>query len=426
MSARAQVDPSAIPSAALAICESLRAKGHRAWIVGGCVRDHLLGREVADWDVCTSALPDALLAIFPKAVPTGIAHGTVTVIREGAHYEVTTLRGDGDYADGRRPDRVRFLSDINEDLARRDFTVNAIAYDPIDRVLVDPFEGRLDLDRRVLRAVGDPRRRFNEDGLRVLRGARFVATLGFELDAETEAAIEPSLSVYRRVSPERVRDEWMKAMRAARPSRAFAVMRRTGILRETHPALAELDATRWQLALSALDGCEGAPALRVAALLHPLVDPPTDDAARARVDEWLRRYRFSNDERALIAHVLAHRALPSPEVDDASLRRWLRSIGAAHLDPLFALAACVAAGEGRADEVSRLAARARAALAVGFALSTRDLAVDGATLMSALGLAPSKRLGELLSALLEYVTDDPARNVRDALIARARSLHDGA
>lgn len=418
MTTRSHVDPAAIPAAALSICEALRARGHRAWIVGGCVRDHLLGREVADWDVCTSARPEALLAIFPKAVPTGIAHGTVTVIRDRAHYEVTTLRGDGDYVDGRRPEAVRFLDDIDEDLARRDFTVNAIAYDPIDRELVDPFDGRGDLDRRVLRAVGDPLRRFSEDGLRVLRGARFVATLEFELDAETEAAVAPSLSVFRRVSPERVHDEWMKAMKAPRPSRAFVVMRRTGILGETFPELAALDEGAWLAALGALDVCAGGAPLRVAALLHPL--------APRVVEDWLKRYRFSNEARAVILHSLAHRALPAADVDDATLRRWLRAVGVSHLEAVLAVATSVAAGQGRADECSRFAARARAALDAGVALSTRDLAVDGATLMSELGLAPSRRLGEILAALLERVTDDPGLNRREALLEAARGMSSGA
>jgi tRNA nucleotidyltransferase (CCA-adding enzyme) len=416
VSARAHVDPGAIPPAALWICQTLQARGHRAWVVGGCVRDHLLGRPVADWDVCTSARPDVLMAVFPKAIPTGIAHGTVTVVRDRAHYEVTTLRGDGDYADGRRPDAVRFLDDIDEDLARRDFTVNAIAYDPLARELADPFDGRGDIHRRTLRAVGDPLKRFGEDGLRVLRGARFVATLGFTLHPETEAAIAPSLDVFRRVSAERVRDEWMKAMKAPAPSHAFAVMRRTGILGVTAPALAALPDAAWRDALAALDGCDGPAALRVAALLHPLAD------ALPTVDAWLKQYRYSNEERAVMLHALKHHRTPSADLDGAALRRWLRAVGVEHLDAVFLLARTVAAlGEG-AHEVAALEARARAALAAGVVLSTRDLAVDGAALMAHLGIPPSRRLGELLTQLLERVTDDPALNEREALLDLARSL----
>jgi tRNA nucleotidyltransferase (CCA-adding enzyme) len=416
VSARAHVDPGAIPHAALWICETLKARGHRAWVVGGCVRDHLLGRPVADWDVCTSARPDVLMSLFPKAIPTGIAHGTVTVVRDRAHYEVTTLRGDGDYADGRRPDAVRFLDDIDEDLARRDFTVNAIAYDPLARELADPFDGRGDIHRRTLRAVGDPLKRFGEDGLRVLRGARFVATLGFSLHPDTEAAITPSLDVFRRVSAERVRDEWMKAMKAPAPSLAFAVMRRSGILGVTAPGLAALSGGAWADALAALDGCDGPAALRVAALLHPLAD------ALPAVDLWLKQYRFSNEERAVILHALRHHRTPPGDLDPVALRRWLRAVGVEHLDAVFTLARCVAAlGEG-AHEVTTLESRAREALAAGVALGTRDLAVDGAALMAHLGIPPSRRLGELLAQLLERVTDDPSLNERGALLDLARSL----
>jgi tRNA nucleotidyltransferase (CCA-adding enzyme) len=250
---RDDVDPEAIPGDARAICAALGAAGHGAWVVGGCVRDHLLGRAVSDWDVCTSARPEEVVRLFPRSIPTGMAHGTVTVVRGGAHYEVTTLRGEGTYSDGRRPDTVHFLDDVRDDLARRDFTVNAIAYDPLQHRLVDPFGGRDDLRAGLLRAVGDALQRFREDGLRVLRGARFVASLGFTLEPDTEAAITGALDVFQRVSAERVRDEWMKTLKAPRPSGAFRVMHRRGILGLVAPALDALAAQPSHRA-PALDG----------------------------------------------------------------------------------------------------------------------------------------------------------------------------
>ena len=214
-------DSSAIPDGVRELCTTLHANGEEAWIVGGCLRDLLLGKTVSDWDVATTATPPRVQKLFRKVIPTGIAHGTVTVRLRGTSYEVTTFRGEGAYTDGRRPDEVFFVGTIEEDLARRDFTVNALAYDPVGDRLVDPFGGLEDLDRGLLRAVGDPHQRFAEDGLRVLRGARFTATLGFDLDPETEKAIGPSLGTFRQVSRERVRDEWLKTMTAERPSRAF-------------------------------------------------------------------------------------------------------------------------------------------------------------------------------------------------------------
>ena len=227
-----------IPDPVVEVCRRLDEAGHRAWVVGGCVRDLLMGRAVSDWDLATSALPGEVQTTFRRTIPTGIQHGTVTVIHGGQHYEITTLRGEGAYSDGRRPDNVEFVTEIEADLGRRDFTINAIAYDPIDDQLIDPFDGLGDLERGVVRAVGDALRRFSEDGLRVLRAARFAATLEFTLDADTEAAIAPTLETFRRVSAERVREEWLKALKARKPSVAFDIMARTGMLAVTAPMLA--------------------------------------------------------------------------------------------------------------------------------------------------------------------------------------------
>ena len=410
---RASVDPTAIPAPVRAICEVLRGDGHGVWVVGGCVRDHLLGREVADWDLCTSARPERVLALFPRTIPTGIAHGTVTVVRDREHFEVTTLRGDGDYSDGRRPDAVRFLDDIADDLARRDFTVNAIAYDPLTGALVDPHGGLDDLRRGLLRAVGDPAQRFGEDGLRVLRGARFTASLGFDLEPATEAAIAGALGVFRRVSPERVREEWLKALRSPAPSRAFAVMARTGILGATLPALTApaADPAAWARSLRAVDACPPPPTSRLAALLHT-VDP-------AALDAWLRATKFSNEERATT--MALRRALPlaAPRGwSDLEVRRWLRATGRAMAGPVLDVAAAI---EGEAALVG-LRGRADAALSAGVPLSVGELAVDGNAIMAALGIPPSRVLGQLLARLLEAVIEDPSRNTPESLLSLARSF----
>src|SRR3954471_20366778 len=184
-----------VPEDVLGICRRLREKGRRGWIVGGCVRDLLRGGQAKDWDVATDARPEEVVAFFRKVIPTGIQHGTVTVVLRGVHYEVTTLRGEGAYSDGRRPDKVEFVDDITADLARRDFTFNAMAIDPIDGHLIDPFGGKADLDAKVLRAVGDASERFFEDGLRVLRAARFAATLECTIAPETEQAMGATRSL---------------------------------------------------------------------------------------------------------------------------------------------------------------------------------------------------------------------------------------
>jgi tRNA nucleotidyltransferase (CCA-adding enzyme) len=402
--------------------------------------------------VATDARPKELLAIFPGAVPTGIEHGTVTVVRGGQHYEVTSLRGEGTYSDGRRPDWVEFVDDITADLARRDFTVNAIAVDPLDGKVIDPFDGRSDLTRKVLRAVGDPKERFSEDGLRVLRAARFAATLGFDLDPATEAAIAPTLDTFRKVAQERVRDEWLKAMAARLPSRAFEIMRRTGILAVTCPELLEghgMEQNRWHAydvwrhVLECLDACAGEPVLRLAALLHDVGKPRTrawsedksdytfyghDQVGAEMTESIAARLRLSNDDRARVVALVRHHMFHyTNEWSDAAVRKWIRRVGPDRVEDLWILndadvrakgldpTADLAALTGMREHVARV-------LAEGAALSTRDLKVNGHDLIRELGVAPGRIIGRLLDALLDLVIADPSLNERAILLARAREL----
>lgn len=450
---------SSVPDPVLAIVRRLVSAGHRAWVVGGCVRDVLLARREGtdaasrnDWDLATDAHPDEVIRAFPRVIPTGLRHGTVTVLDGSVGYEVTTLRGDVSYSDGRRPDAVRFVDDLVEDLARRDFTVNAMAWDPIGGRLVDPFGGVADLEAKLLRAVGEPAARFAEDGLRVLRAARFVATLELELEEGTARAIEPSLASYRKVSAERIRDEWMKTMKARRPSRAFEVMRAHGLLEVTAPEL--LDAVGceqnrhhawdvWTHTLECVDACPPEAVLRVAALLHDLGKPRSREFS-AKTNDYtfhdherigaeiaaplLERMRFSNDERGrVVALVRHHLVCYDDRWTDTAVRRWVRRVGTELLPQLYTLVRADVRAKGRAaeDEVARvdaLEARAAALLAAGAALGVGDLAVNGTDLVRAVGRAPGPWVGEVLRQLVEEVIDDPARNEREALLERGRSL----
>jgi tRNA nucleotidyltransferase (CCA-adding enzyme) len=441
-----------VPLEVLAIHDRLKARGKRAWIVGGCVRDALLGRPVSDWDLATDARPDELMRAFPHAIPTGIEHGTVTVRIGSFVVEITTLRGEAAYSDGRRPDAVRFVDDIVGDLGRRDFTINAIAVDPETREVIDPYGGQKDLAARTLRAVGDPRARFSEDGLRVLRAARFTATLEMDLDPDTFAAIEPTLDTYRKVSQERVRDEWVKTMKARLPSRAFDVMRRSGILRITCPEL-ELGFgvvqnkyhayDVWRHGMECMDGCAGDPILRIAALLHD-VGKPASRAFSERtmdytfyeherigaeiVDPICQRLRFSNEERARITDLVRHHVFHySEEWNDATVRRWIRRVGKDRVEDLYMLNDADVRAKGldpSADlsALEALRAHVKRVLEAGAVLSTKDLNIDGHELMRELGLRPGPILGQILQHLLDLVTHDPSLNNAPDLVLHARAF----
>ena len=426
--------------------------GERAWVVGGCVRDTLRGERVNDWDVATTALPAKVQKTFRKVIPTGIDHGTVTVLWKGEGFEVTTLRGEGTYSDGRRPDNVVFVGDIDQDLARRDFTVNAIAYDPVDGHVVDPFGGLTDMKHKVLRAVGNPSKRFQEDGLRILRGARFVATLGFDLDEGTEAAFGGALETFRKVSPERVREEWLKAMKANAPSRAFEVMRRTGILEVTYPELLEQVGCEqnqwhaydvWNHTMRVLDESEGDPIERVAALLHDVAKPRTraksdktndwtfyhhEKVGADMADRWLRDYRFANSERDQITGLIRHHLICySSEWTDAAVRRFIKRVGSDNVDPLLRLGEADALGKGRNVEeelaaLRELRGRVDKAIEEGGALTTGDLAIGGNEVIPLLDGGAGPAVGKILRALLERVIDDPSLNTLDKLMPLAEEL----
>ena len=432
----------------MAVLRGLRAAGKQAWLAGGAVRDLLRGKGAEDFDVATDARPEQVLSLFPKVCPTGIEHGTVMVISGDHKVEVTTFRGEGPYLDGRRPSSVTFLGDIEGDLARRDFTVNAIAWDPIAGVLRDPFSGVEDLRRCRLRAVGEPLERFREDGLRPLRAVRIACTLRLAIEPRTRRAIAATLEVFEKVAMERVREELVKLLvRGAPPSRGLRLLLRTGLLSRIIPELLESVSFRqnrfhrwdvWRHTLRVVDFSPPDLVLRLAALLHDVAKPrcaaPKEGAegehtfydhekvGAALSAEILQRLRFPRRDVERVALLVAeHNWYYRPEWNDATVRRVLARIGKAELPSLWALRRADLEARGRLVEeglVNQAEAEARFQREVdrASALKITDLAISGEDVMRELEIGPGRKVGEVLARLLDRVIDDPDLNTRESLL----------
>jgi tRNA nucleotidyltransferase (CCA-adding enzyme) len=410
-----ELERAQVPKGVLGVLERLQGAGHEAYLVGGCVRDLVLGRVPQDWDVATQAVPAEVQGLFPKVIPTGIAHGTVTVLGPSGQVEVTTYRVEAGYADGRRPDRVEFRRDLVEDLARRDFTINAMAYDPRSGELRDPFDGRADLVRKLVRCVGDAVARFGEDGLRPLRAVRFATVLDFELDAATASAIPSALGVFRKVAEERVRDEFLKLLLSPGVERGLGLLGSTGLLAASFP---ELEATLSAGAGARVAAVPARPEVRLAALL---LGATGQKAVLARLKLPART----------VDEVQALLAAPLPESaarwSDADVRRWAAALGRERVADALTLAA--APGWTAAPEVRSHVERV---LAERPPLGVRELALGGREVMEELGVGPSPVVGEATRWLLEAVLEDPGRNTEAALRealrswSRAKGLKPGA
>jgi tRNA nucleotidyltransferase (CCA-adding enzyme) len=419
------------------------------------VRDLLLGRAPSDFDVATSAHPDQVMGLFGSryAIPTGLQHGTVTVLAgEQRPVEVTTFRGEGEYLDGRRPSSMRFGATLAEDLARRDFTMNAIAYDPVGGALTDPFSGQADLAARLVRAVGDPVERFREDGLRPMRAVRQATQLAFAIDPPTAQAIPAALDSFRKVSGERVRDELFKLMAAPTPARGIELMRDSGLLAEVMPELLEGVGCHqnrfhrfdvYQHTLHTLDSARPEVVLRLGALLHDVGKPRSRQPREGAPGEYsffkheyvgaematdiCRRLKLSTAQREDVTALVAnHMFYYTPDWTDGTIRRFVRRVGSERLPALLALREADIAGRGFGEdpeqETRELKQRIEAVAAADAALQIKDLAIDGKDVMRVLGVPPGRRIGEVLALLLERVLDDPGLNTREELERLVREV----
>jgi tRNA nucleotidyltransferase (CCA-adding enzyme) len=425
------------PKAVSEIAETLERAGYETWCVGGAVRDALLGHTHLDWDLATQATPDVVRGLFRRTVPLGVEFGTVGVLdRSGVQHEVTTFRRDV-RTDGRHAE-VEFGASLDEDLARRDFTINAIAYSPRLGVLHDPFEGRRDLERKVLRAVGVPTDRMHEDRLRALRALRFAARFGFEIEPHTWRAIVDSARFLTRLSRERVKQELEKTMeQVARPSRALQLWRSSGALAALIPELMSQPDVAFvsadHIALPEDTDNEGLAASRKVNRLATMFLGVEEGTAR-RV---LRELRFSNREIGWIGSIAGTWRELDPRIravlareegaTDVDLRRWVARTGRTEIRDLLRVAYARWAAEraygGEAPALARASALYRRALRTAYRdpISLDDLAVDGNDL-SDIGIPPGPQVGTTLRRLLAEVVEDPARNTREYLLSLARAI----
>jgi putative nucleotidyltransferase with HDIG domain len=438
----------AVPDAVRAISARLVGAGHATYVVGGCTRDVLLGRDAADWDLTTSARPDELVALLPGAAYEN-RFGTVAVRREDAVFEITTFRSEHDYADFRRPHRVEFGDDVVADLARRDFTVNAIAYGrrPSEAAdhLVDPFGGVEDASRRLLRAVGDPDARFAEDALRMVRAVRLAATLDFSVEPATLAAIGTNAGLAAHLSGERIGMELEKLLAAPRPSVGLRLAQETGLLAVLVPDLAAQRGVPqnkipgedlWDHTLRTVDAAPAnRPVVRLAALLHDIGKPATladghfhhHEVVGARLaDVLLKRLRYPRAAADEVVHLVRHHMFfADPTFGDPAIRRFIKRIGRDRVEALFELRRADDIGSGQDPDDASLVEfrdRVRDELEAEAALDRYALAIDGKDLMRELGLVPGPRLGHLIDALVDRVLEDPGCNTRATLLLLAQGM----
>ena len=404
---------------AAALLDTLHAAGYAAYAVGGCVRDSLLGRTAHDWDLCTSALPQQVMELFgtEQCIPTGLQHGTVTIKYGGQLYETTTFRTEGSYTDRRHPDEVQFVPDVREDLARRDFTINAMAYN-VAEGLVDPFGGQADLQNGMLRAVGEPQQRFTEDALRILRLYRFAARFGFALDAATARAARQLAPHLDCISAERIQEELAKLLAAPQPGAYLEPAVLAVVLPELTPAALEA-------AKPVLDACpagEESLPVRWAALLGALGETDT-----RRV---LKRLRCSNaciEETAVLVRETAGESVcrsfseekASAHPGDFHIRQLLGRYGLCTVERLCAL--CAALHPQNAPACALAAQRARQLEANGACCRVSQLAVNGRDLM-AVGIPAGPALRRVLEALLDGVISAEYPNEKTALLAAAQKI----
>ncbi len=435
-----------IPLDAKFIIEALETEGYEAYIVGGCVRDLIMGRTPNDWDITTSATPEQVKSVFKRTYDTGIAHGTVTVIINTAHYEVTTYRIEGEYKDCRHPDAVSFVEDITLDLSRRDFTMNAIAYHPT-RGFVDPYNGQAAIKEQCIRSVRDAKERFTEDALRILRGVRFAAQLAFRIDDNTIEGIKACRGLLANISKERIRDEFLKICLSDSPDfieTLYTLDLMPYILPEfeamaTHQLVAnKTDQTLAKQTLKAIRISPKQQTLRLALLLHGIAKPCYDNRSaytgfEIKGEEMtktiLKALRMDNQTLHDVSKLVRYQILPDAEIlDKYVVKTYLNALGEPLFDTLCEMMYCI--GQAGDDETQahttavthKMRALKQSVVAANECYALKSLAINGQDLIKH-GMAKGKGIGEKLGVALDYVMHHPEANTKEHILAYLNTQH---
>lgn len=404
-----------LPRNTLYILDALNNCGYESYVVGGCVRDSLLKQIPTDWDICTQAMPNEVITIFAekgiKVIPTGLAHGTVTLVINGEKFEVTTYRRDGAYQDHRRPDLVEFSPSIEVDLSRRDFTVNAIAYSP-EKGFVDPYKGQQDLEARIIKSVGNPNLRFNEDALRLMRAIRFTSQLGFKLEELTKKSIRYNAHLVKKISPERIRDEFCKMLLTTAPSISVQLLKKLGMLKWILPELEKLDLQVLDHTLSVLDHTPNQLVVRLTALFYEI------DGGNDAIPGLMKRLKFDNETTHLVSLLIKERLKYDAEISVSDLKRLISRVGAPHMEYLFLMQEAYFRGSNPPQDLSiieSLRTLVKQILDEKQPLFIKDLAINGKDLMN-IGYPPGKEIGLLLNHLLDKVLENSELNTKEMLL----------
>lgn len=434
-----------IPKDVKFIINRFSNNNHKAFMVGGCVRDSLLGKVPKDYDITTSALPEETLSLFDKTIPTGIKHGTITVMINNEPYEVTTFRTDGDYKDNRRPDSVIFVRNIKEDLSRRDFTINALAYNEKDG-LIDYFNGISDLKNSIISCVGNPDERFKEDALRMLRAIRFSCQLGFDIKYDTLLAIKNNCKLIKNISPERIRDELCKIIISNNPSLGIQLLEDTNILEEILPDLHKLvkytpncnnhNRDVFSHTLKVLSKTSNDLTLRLSALFHDIGKlktmtflenghcyfPGHSRESSIMTKEILSGLAFDNSTISNVCSLIDNHLVLNVDhlPSDGEVKRLLNKVGSHNIYKLLDLQRADVNSLWTPDpflyKINFISERVDYILNNNEPLTIKDLDINGKILISELNISPGKILGEILSYLLEQVLDNSSLNNKSILL----------